>query len=68
MIWRSVLFLEPKLFRELTRKPTGSFSFLACPLLLLYIISYKFQTYETVKKMYTDKSILLLLLLLLLFI
>ena len=31
--------------RELTRKPTGSFSFLACPLLLLYIINYKLQTY-----------------------
>ena len=28
-------YLEPKLFRELTRKPTGSFSFLACTLFSL---------------------------------
>ena len=30
-------YLEPKLFRELTRKPTGSFSFLACTLFSLYL-------------------------------
>ena len=31
-------YLGPKLFRELTRKPTGSFSFLACTLFSLYLI------------------------------
>ena len=31
-------YLGPKLFRQLTRKPTGSFSFLACTLFSLYLI------------------------------
>ena len=32
-------YLEPKLFRELTRKPTASFSFLACTFILLNLIN-----------------------------
>ena len=31
-------YLKPKLFRELTRKPTGSFSFLACTLFSLHLV------------------------------
>ena len=31
-------YLEPKLFREVTRKPAGSFSFLACTLFSLHLI------------------------------
>ena len=39
-----ICYLEPKLFRELTRKPTTSFIFLACTLFSLYLIYLVLQS------------------------
>ena len=57
-------YLEPKVFRELTRKPTGSFSFLACTLCSLILIVHCKHIYQIViSTMYIDKSIIKIILL-----
>ena len=44
-----ICYLEPKLTRELTRKPNGSFSFLACTSLSLKLIKFCILLYKIVK-------------------